>query len=65
MKVNTIEVSPTAYDLIQSFNEWIEASSKVGYKFTEEEQHYLELMIRILNNQIDMLIDYELKHKGE
>lgn len=65
IKVNAIEVSPIAYDMIQKFNEWLEQSSKVGYRFSEEEQHYLEQMILIMNNQIDLLIDYELKKKEQ
>lgn len=61
MKPNPMEVSPIAYDLIKDFNEWLEQSSKKTYRFSEEEQYYLEQMIKILNNQIDMLVDYELK----
>ena len=63
MKVAPIEVSPIAYDMIQNFNEWLEESSKKGYRFSNEEQYYLEQMIKIMNNQINMLVDYELKRK--
>ena len=63
MKPAPIEVSPIAYDLIQAFNEWAEQSSKVGYRFSKEEQYYLEQMIKIMNNQIDMLVDYESKRQ--
>lgn len=63
INVKPIEVSTYTYDLIEAFNEWIEASSKVGYRFTEEEQHYLEYMVKVLNNQIDILVDYEIKRK--
>jgi len=65
IKANPIEVSCIAYDLIQTFNEWLEQSSKVGYRFREEEQQYLEQMIKIMNNQIDLLVDYELKKKEQ
>lgn len=65
IEVHPMEVSPIAYDMIQKFNEWLEQSSKVGYRFSEEEQRYLEQMIKIMNNQIDILIDYELKKKEQ
>ncbi len=65
MKPKGTEVSPYAYDMIESFNNWCEASSKKGYRFSEEEQQYLEQMISIMNNQINMLVDYELKRKDK
>lgn len=65
MKPAPIEVSTYAYDMIQKFNEWLEASSKTDYRFSEEEQYYLEQMITIMNNQINMLVDYELKRKDK
>lgn len=65
MKVAPIEVSTYAYDMIQKFNEWIEASSKKNYRFSEEEQYYLEQMIKIMNNQINILVDYEIKRKQD
>ena len=65
MKVAPIEVSISAYDLIQAFNEWLEDSSKKEYRFSDEEQYYLEQMIKIMNNQIDLLIDYEIKRKQD
>jgi len=61
MKPSPMEVSPIAYDLIKDFNEWMEQSSKKAYRFSKEEQYYLEQMVKMLNNQIDMLVDYELK----
>lgn len=61
MKPSPMEVSPIAYDLIKDFNEWMEQSSKKEYRFSKEEQYYLEQMVKMLNNQIDMLVDYELK----
>lgn len=61
MKPSPSDVSPIAYDLIEAFNNWAEESSKVGYRFSKEEQRYLEQMIKIMNNQIDMLVDYEAK----
>ena len=63
MKPAPIEVSTYAYDFIQAFNEWMEASSKTRYRFSKEEQYYLEQMIKIMNNQIDMLVDYESKRQ--
>lgn len=65
MKVSSLDVSPSAYELIDMFNQWVEASSKKEYRFTIEEQHALEQMIKIMNNQINMLIDYELKREQE
>ena len=65
IKANPIDVSCIAYDMIQAFNEWLEQSSKVGYRFSEEEQHYLEQMILIMNNQIDLLVEYESKRKEQ
>lgn len=61
MKPSPMEVSPIAYDLIKDCNEWLEQSSKTSYRFSKEEQYYLEQMIKVMNNQIDLLVDYELK----
>jgi len=57
-----IEVSTYAYDMIQAFNEWLEASSKKEYRFSEEEQYYLEQMVKIMNNHINVLVEYEAKN---
>lgn len=65
MKVSQIDVSPSAYQLINDFNEWLENSSKKTYRFTAEEQYALEELIKQMNNQIDMLVDYEIKRKNE
>ena len=65
MKVAPIEVSPSAYELIQSFNQWLEDSSKKEYRFSEEEQYYLEQMIKMMNNHIDILVEYEIKRKQD
>ena len=65
MKVTPIEVSPSAYELIQAFNQWLEDSSKTQYRFSEEEQYYLEQMIKMMNNQIEILVDYEIKRKQD
>lgn len=65
MKVSQIDVSPSAYQLINDFNEWLENSSKKTYRFTTEEQYALEELIKQMNNQIDMLVDYETKRKNE
>lgn len=65
MKPAPIEVSTYAYDMIQAFNEWMEESSKTCYRFSKEEQYYLEQMIKMMNNQINMLVDYEIKKRGE
>lgn len=65
MKVAPIEVSPSAYDLIKAFNQWLEDSSKKEYRFSDEEQYYLEQMIKMMNNQIDMLVEYEIKRKQD
>ena len=59
-----MEVSPYAYNMLQAFNEWGEASSKKDYRFSKEEQYYLEQMIKVMNNQIDMLVAYEIEKKN-
>lgn len=64
MKPIPMEVSPIAYDMIMKFNEWMEQSSKKTYRFSKEEQYYLEQMIKIMNNQIDMLVDYETRKES-
>ena len=61
MKPSQMEVSPSAYEMIECFNQWLEDSTKKTYRFTTEEQYYLQQMIKIMNNQIDMLVDYENK----
>ena len=59
-----MNISPVANDLILAFNNYIEESSKKDYKFTNEEQFKMQQVIKMLDNQINMLIQYELK-KGE
>lgn len=59
-----MNVSPVANNLIIALNNYIEESSKKDYRFTYEEQIKLQQLINVLNNQIDMLIQYELK-RGE
>lgn len=54
-------MNKVAQDLISAIENYIKESSKVGYYFSEEEQYRIERMIRILNNQIDILIEYEMK----
>jgi len=59
MKDQTISLQ--ASNLINAIDEFINASSKTNYIFTIEEQHQLENMIKVLNNQISFLVDYEIK----
>ena len=59
-----MNISPVATDLVEAMENYIEASSKTNYRFTIEEQMKLQQMIKILNNQIDMLVDYELKREN-
>lgn len=63
MKVGSMDVSPSACELIDKFNQWLEASSKKEYRFTIEEQYALENMIKVMDNQLNMLVDYELKRE--
>ena len=63
MKDQTISLQ--ASNLINAFNEFIEASSKTNYEFTIEEQRELERMVKILDNQINMLVDYEIKKQSK
>ena len=58
-----MNISPVAIDLIEAVENYIAESSKKQYRFTDEEQYKLEQLIRQLNNQIDMLVDYEIKRK--
>lgn len=58
-----MNISPVATDLVEAIENYIETSSKKEYRFTVEEQYKLEREIAILNNQINMLIDYELKRE--
>lgn len=56
-----MNISPSAKDLLKAFDEWMQDSSKTIYRFELEEQQALEHMIKVMNNQINMLVDYELK----
>ena len=60
-----MNISPIANDLVVAINNYIETSSKVGYRFTIEEQMELQKQIKILENQINMLVDYELKRENQ
>lgn len=60
-----MNISPSARELLRAFNEWLEDSSKSNYRFELEEQLELQKIGKILDNQINMLIDYELKKKKE
>ena len=60
-----MNISPIANDLVVAINNYIETSSKVEYRFTIEEQIELQKQIKILENQINMLIDYELKRENQ
>ena len=58
-----MNISPVANNLIIAFNNYIEESSKKDYKFTNEEQFKMQQVIKMLDNQINMLIQYELKRE--
>ncbi len=62
-----MDYSPIFIDLKEKIEEYIEKSSKKEYRFSIEEQYELERLIRILNNQADILIKYEIDklEKGE
>jgi len=60
-----MNISPVANELIIAINNFKEESSKTGYRFTIEEQIRLEREITILQNHINLLIDYELKKEKE
>ena len=61
-----MNIGKDAINLLGAFEIYLEVSSKKDYIFTPEEQRALENLIRRLNNQIDMLVDYEIKRsKGE
>ena len=59
-----MNISPVANNLIIAFNNYIEESSKKDYKFTNEEQFKMQQVIKMLDNQINMLIQKKIK-KGE
>ena len=59
-----MNISPVANNLIIAFDNYIEEKRKKDYKFTNEEQFKMQQVIKMLDNQINMLIQYELK-KGE
>ena len=63
--VSPSDVSPIAYDLLNNIEEYIEQSSETIYRFSIEEQQAIEKAIKILNNQINILIDYELKKENK
>jgi hypothetical protein len=56
-----MSTSPSAERLLKAFNEWLEESSKVEYRFELEELNKLKQMSDILNKQIDILVEYEIK----
>ena len=58
-----MEISPVANDLLEAIDNYIEVSSKVGYRFTLEEQMKIQRMILILDKHIDSLIEYETKRE--
>lgn len=54
-----------ALELIDLMEKYIDESSKKDYIFSLDEQINLQNMINILNKQIDILIDYELKRNKD
>jgi len=60
-----MNISPVANELIIAIDNFKEESSKTSYRFTTEEQIRLEKEIAILQNHINLLIDYELKKEKE
>lgn len=60
-----MNISPSAIDLIDAIKRYIEESSKINYRFTIEEQFEIQKQIKILDNQINILIDYEIKREQE
>lgn len=56
-----LNISSVANELIIAIDNFKEESSKTSYRFTTEEQIRLEREIAILQNHINLLIDYELK----
>ena len=58
-----LNISPVANELIIAIDNFKEESSKTSYRFTTEEQIKLEREIAILQNHINLLVDYELKEE--
>lgn len=56
-----MNISPVANELIIAIDNFKEESNKTSYRFTTEEQIRLEREIAILQNHINLLVDYELK----
>ena len=48
-------------DLMDATTTFIEKSSHVDYQFTYEDQVALQRLIDTLTNQLNILVDYELK----
>lgn len=61
MKYNSLVHSPVAIELYKAIEEYCKESNKTTYRFTIEEQMEMERQIKILNNQLNALIEYELK----
>lgn len=57
--------SPSALRLFKAIDEYLKESSKKEYRFTIEEQKMLDRYITFLDNQLTILIDYELKREQE
>ncbi len=60
-----MNTSPIAIDLLEAIERYIEESSKKEYRFEYEEQRKIENAIQRLNNQLDILVDYEIKRNKE
>ena len=55
--------SPSFNDMREAIYEYLKQCSEKQYRFTVEEQLELERLIKVLDNQCNMLIDYELKRE--
>lgn len=56
-----MNISPVAKRMIDSIKEFIAESSKKEYRFELEEEKEIQRYIAILENQLKILIDYEIK----
>ena len=58
-----MNISPVANDMFLAIDDFMNASLKTSYRFTDEERTKLEFYIKILQNHLTMLDNYELKRE--
>lgn len=54
-----------AKELLKAIDNYMRASCKKDYKFTNEENITIQRQLKILDNHINMLIKYEITREGK